>query len=99
MVKPPYPESSKAQDFSVRGVARFMDHNGGRKRGYEEGATKNEVRNQFPEDKHGAKYDNETSGWVAGTKGERSCYSEDGTGYPGGGFDHRDPKTGMPRKW
>jgi hypothetical protein len=99
MAKLPYPESSRAQDFSVRGVARFMDHSGGRKRGYPEGETKNEVRNQMPEDKQGAKYLNDASGWVRGAKGEPTCYDEDATNYPGGGFDHRDPKTGLPKRW
>jgi hypothetical protein len=96
MAKPPYPENSKFQDFSVRGIARFYDHDGGRKRGYEEGATKNEVKNQMPEDKHGAKYDNDAKGWLRGTaKGEPNCYSESAEGYEN--FDKSPPRDKMRR--
>jgi hypothetical protein len=91
-------DMAKTQPFTVEEVEKMYTSKR-QQLGYEEGATKNEVRNQFPEDKKGAKYDNDSSGWVAGSKTGRSCYHEDGTGYPGGGFDHRDPKTGMPRKW
>jgi hypothetical protein len=83
-------------DFSVEGVARMYTSKR-RQLGYEEGETKNEVRNQFPEDKKGAKYLNDASGWVRGAKGEPTCYQEDATNYPN--FDHRDKATGMPKKW
>jgi hypothetical protein len=53
---------------------------------------------QAREDRHAPNYENDTSGgWVRGACGSRpDCYSEDGMKPT---FDHRNPKTGLPRKW
>jgi hypothetical protein len=52
---------------------------------------KNQSENQFPEDKKGRKYDNDVKeGWLIGSGQDATKYSN---------FDHRDKKTGMPKKW
>jgi hypothetical protein len=89
-------DMAKTQPFTVDEVEKMYTSKR-QQLGYEEGGTKNEVRNQFPEDKKGAKYLNDASGWVRGAKGEPDCYHEDGAGYPGG-FDHRG-RDGYPKKW
>jgi hypothetical protein len=47
----------------------------------------NENTVQDPEDRHGAKYDGDASGWVRGAKGEPTGFNETGENYPGGNFD------------
>ena len=39
--------------------------------------------NQAPEDQHGVRYDNQTSGWVRGARGEPTGNNETATGKPG----------------
>jgi hypothetical protein len=42
---------------------------------------------QSPEDQHASNYDNRTSRWVRGAKGEPTGFNETATNYPGGNFD------------
>jgi hypothetical protein len=44
-------------------------------------------RNQMPEDQHGPGYDNGTSGWVRGARGEPTMQNETAANYPDGNFD------------
>ena len=58
---------------------------------FESGSARNGVFNrpdvQDPEDTHASNYDNRTSGWVRGAKGEPTGFNETATNYPGGNFD------------
>jgi len=61
-------------------------------------AHKNESGNQFPEDQHDTKYDNDATGWVRGSaSGPPTTKNETAENYPAGGFDHRN-KDGTPKK-
>jgi hypothetical protein len=47
----------------------------------------NSNENQDVEDRYGAGYLNDASGWVRGARGEPTGNNEDATNYPGGNFD------------
>jgi hypothetical protein len=82
-------------DNSVKGIDRFYQANR-RRVGFEENGRPFHQEPQHPENKHGANYWNDASGWVRGAHGEPTCYDEDATGKPH--FDHRG-KDGYPKKW
>jgi hypothetical protein len=73
---------------SIAGIRKMYDSKR-RQSGFEEDERGhvNPQEPQHPENKHGEKYDNDTKeGWLHGV-GDRPD------------FDHRDPKTGMPKRW
>jgi hypothetical protein len=48
---------------------------------------------QSPEDERGPNYQNDTQGWVRGSRsGPPSCFDEDATNSRPGGFDHSPPQ-------
>ena len=51
--------------------------------------------NQAPEDQHGVRYDNQTSGWVRGARGEPTGNNETAEDKPF--FDHSPPRSKMRR--
>jgi hypothetical protein len=50
---------------------------------------------QSPENRHDTKYDNQTSGWVRGARGEPTGHGETAEGKPN--FDHSPPRSKMRR--
>jgi hypothetical protein len=94
MAKPPYSDSSRGHDNSVRGIDRFYQSNR-RQVGFKEDGRPFHQEPQHPENKHGEAYDNDVSGWTRGAHGKPTCYDEDATNRPD--FDHSPPRDKMRR--